>query len=81
MDSYYITPAEYTEAEGNRINRNLLEKRIRLLGWDKQKAITTPVRRWERIPGDLIEQAYRNGVSYQALRKRISRGEVNECIM
>ena len=42
---YYITPEEYEEAERNGVDAFNLERRIRLLGWNKQRAINTPLRK------------------------------------
>lgn len=42
---YYISPEEYELASKIEITPFTLERRIRLLGWSKQRAMTTPVRK------------------------------------
>lgn len=68
---FYITPDEYAEAEMNGVDPHNLERRIRLLGWNKEKAISTPLERktdrkeWAKIAGE-------NGIKYQTFMSRIN---------
>ncbi|MCZ8518867.1 hypothetical protein [Paenibacillus caseinilyticus] len=70
---FYITPEEYEEAELNGISPIILDRRVRELGWKKEKAMTVPVRkltdrkRWRYVAED-------NGISYQSFMSRIRRG-------
>ncbi|MFD2442913.1 hypothetical protein ACFSO7_02835 [Bacillus sp. CGMCC 1.16607] len=68
---FYITPVEYAEAEMNGVDPHNLERRIRLLGWEKQKAISTPLgkitdrKAWTKIAAE-------NGIKYQTFMSRIN---------
>lgn len=68
---YYITPEEYERAELNGISHQLLEQRIRLLAWSKEKSMTTkphikhPVKDWLKI-------AEKHGICYKTLVYRIN---------
>jgi hypothetical protein len=69
--SYYITPEEYEEASKNGIDSFNLERRIRLLGWNKKRAVTTPLRR-QRNRSEWVEIAERNGIGYQTFMSRVN---------
>lgn len=66
----YITEEEYELAADFGINRNLLNARIRRLGWDRHKALTEPVKkrvsnaRWR-------ERAEGNGICYSTFMNRV----------
>jgi hypothetical protein len=73
---YYIAPQEYELAEAIGISAFSLERRIRLLGWSKKKAMTTPMRtqkprgyydKWSKI-------AEQNGIKYDSFMTRIRKG-------
>lgn len=70
---FYITPEEYQQAAAIGISPALLEVRIRLLGWKKDKSLQTPVRKltdrkyWADI-------AKRNGIKYESFFSRLNRG-------
>lgn len=70
---YYITPDEYDRAEQNGISAITLERRVRLLAWDKERALTEPpqkktnIKKWADI-------AKKNGVKYETFRARLRRG-------
>ena len=42
---YYITPEEYELAEKNGVTKHTLESRVRYLGWEKERAINTPLKK------------------------------------
>jgi len=69
--NYYITPEEYKQAEKNGVDPHNLERRIRLLGWNKEKAINTPLenhtdrRKWAQV-------AKKNGIGYRTFMSRIT---------
>lgn len=68
---FYITPEEYTKAAGNGVSPHALEQRIRVYGWQKSKAIATPIRRekdrlfWRRI-------ADKNGIAPGTFYRRVN---------
>ncbi len=70
---YYISPQEYAEAATHGIKPRTLEQRIRELGWDKQRALTTPPRkrsdysRWWPV-------MKKHGIPRQVFYNRISNG-------
>lgn len=70
---YYITPEEYEQAEAIGVDSQNLDRRVRLLGWKKDKAINTPLESftdrsyWSRV-------AEENGIKYQTFYSRIVRG-------
>lgn len=73
---FYITPAEYEEAEKNGICRSTLEKRIRWRGWDKRRALTQPPD-WTPHK-DWAEVAAENGIKYKTYIARVYRGMSEE---
>lgn len=74
MIDYYITPEEYEIAEQNGIDGWTVERRIRYLGWKKQKAIYTPKRKRDTKYSSLAEKAIENGITRKAFYMRIKRG-------
>ncbi|NFQ84163.1 hypothetical protein FDG04_02295 [Clostridium sporogenes] len=69
---YYITPEEYKIAEKNGISKRVLDRRIRDLAWDKEKAINTPKARHKNYPKEIKELANKNGVSIATLKSRVN---------
>ncbi len=67
--SWYITPEEYEKAESNGISRNVLDSRVRRLGWPKTKAINTPLR--IKYPPEIIELVKKNHIPYRTFVSRI----------
>lgn len=69
--NYYITPEEYEIAQSNGISERTLNTRVRQLGWDKERAITTPVQqkkdrsKWKAI-------AESNGISIKTFLSRVN---------
>ena len=72
--SYYITPEEYEIAEKNGISKRLLNERVRVNGWGKKRAITTPVRKQKKYDG-FIRVALMNGISRTTFYMRVYNGE------
>lgn len=68
---FYITPEEYEQAELNGVDRDNLSRRVRLLGWNKSRAINTPLgritdrRKWVKI-------AAQNGIRYNTFMNRVN---------
>jgi hypothetical protein len=73
MFDFYITPDEYEIAEQNGICKKTLEMRIREYAWDKQRALTEPVRQKRELdlPNEVIKRAAQNGIEYNLLSQRI----------
>lgn len=69
--SWYITPEEYEIAKNNGICRNTLEKRIRWYGWDKERAISTPVRLKRKYPIEIKKLANENGLTFNCVKYRV----------
>lgn len=69
---FYITPEEYTQAAAIGVDSENLNRRVRLLGWNKEKAITTPLGKltdrkvW-------VEIAKQNGIGYYTFMSRVNR--------
>lgn len=71
---YYITPEEYEEARKNGINKNTLDSRIRIMCWNKSRAITEkPHKKSNRFPKNIIDLANSNGICYRTLLDRVNR--------
>lgn len=71
---WYITPEEYVLAEKNGVNKRNLDARIRACGWDKEKAINTPVQRKRKYPKKYINLAKSNGISTSCFAHRVKLG-------
>lgn len=73
---YYITPEEYARAASIGVDNQTLDRRVRLLGWSKQRAISEPIR--DQVPRDhyskWVQIAERNGIKYQSFMSRLRRG-------
>jgi hypothetical protein len=69
---FYITPNEYAQAAANGIAALVLERRIRLLGWKKQRALHQPVRvkRKLKVWAKIAEE---NGIKYSTFCNRVLR--------
>ena len=67
---FYITPEEYQRAESFGVDAFNLERRVRLLAWDKERAITEPLRSQNdrKAWADLAES---NGIKYQTFMNRV----------
>ena len=68
---FYITPEEYDIAEKNGVDPQNLERRIRSLGWSKQKAMSTPLRKLTNRK-KWVEIAEANGISYKTFMGRVN---------
>lgn len=73
---FYITPDEYEQAASIGVSAFNLERRIRLLGWTKQKALSTPMR--TQKPRDFYKEwarlAEQNGICYDSFMNRVRKG-------
>ena len=70
---FYITPEEYAIAEKNGISKDTLNFRIRRMGWDKEKALTTKPRKYTDRKKQ-VEIAKANGISRATFYDRLSDG-------
>ena len=59
---FYITPEDFKIAEENGISKSTLISRVRKLGWDVDKAITTPVRVKRKFTEEEIKTMEENGI-------------------
>ena len=59
---FYITPEDFKIAEENGISKDTLLSRVRKLGWDVDKAITTPVRAKRKFTKEEIKIMKENGI-------------------
>src|SRR5699024_7006490 len=73
---YYITPEEYAIAEKNGISYDTLNGGIRVYGWNKQRAITQPVKKQKKTTnhGSYPKQAEENGIPRSTYYSRIRAG-------
>lgn len=69
----YITPEQYARAAANGVTYSALNSRVRALGWDMERAMTTPprVQRRHEVPKEWEEMARKNGISRQMFAHRI----------
>ena len=70
---FYITPEEYAIAEKNGISKDTLNFRIRRMGWDKEKALTTKTRKYTDRTKQ-IEIAKANGIGRSTFYDRLADG-------
>ena len=70
---YYITDEEYAIAKKNGISKHTLNYRIRQMGWDKEKALTKPPRKYTDRAKQ-IEIAKSNGISKTTFYDRLADG-------
>ena len=70
MIHFYVTPEEYAQAEKNGVDSQSLDRRIRLLGWKKEKAISTPLRK-QKDRTEWAAVAAENGIRYQTFMSRV----------
>lgn len=73
---FYITPEEYEQAIQNGVDAFTLERRIRQLGWSKERAMTTPIRKQKPrgFYSEWAKIAEENGIGYKTFMRRIHYG-------
>lgn len=75
----YITPEDFKIAAENGISENLVAVRVRQLGWDIDKAISTPKKNknknllWKKWKNTALQ----NGITYKLFYKRVFYNDVN----
>jgi hypothetical protein len=74
MIDVYLSPQDYKVAESNGISRDIAYSRFYILGWNRERAITQPVKkknpekiRWRKI-------AKTNGIPYTTYYERLTAG-------
>lgn len=70
--SYYISPTEYEQAAQNGISQENLDKRVRLYGWKKERAMREPPRQKRNLTA-WAEIAKQNGIAYKTFQRRMGR--------
>ena len=70
---YYITDEEYAIAEKHGISKDTLNFRIRRMGWDKEKALTTKTRKYTDRAKQ-VEIAKANGIGRSTFYDRLADG-------
>lgn len=70
---FYITDEEYAIAEKNGVSKDTLNFRIRRMGWDKEKALTTKPRKYTDRAKQ-VEIAKANGISRATFYDRLAYG-------
>ena len=68
---FYTTPEDFKIAEENGISKDTLLSRVRKLGWDVDKAITTPVRAKRKFTKEEIKTMEENGVNQNIAANRM----------
>jgi hypothetical protein len=72
---FYVTPEEYEIAEANGISYRMVNHRIRSLGWEKQRALTTPaIIRNRHLNEDFVKMAKANGINREIFAYRVTHG-------
>lgn len=70
---FYVTPEEYEQAEANGIDNVTLDRRVRLLGWSKKRAVSEEMRKFTRY-GEWVQIAKKNGINKQTFYTRVRKG-------
>lgn len=71
---FYITEEDFIEAENRGISRWTLTKRIRDLGWGKDKAILTPVRKRRTYSKLTLKKVRKNNIPLHIFYTRVRMG-------
>lgn len=71
---FYITEEDFIEAENRGISRWTLTKRIRDLGWGKDKAILTPVRKRRTYSKLTLKKVRTNNIPLHVFYTRVRMG-------
>ena len=71
--NFYISPTEYEEAKRNGISQRLLTDRVRILGWNIEKAMTIPPKKQDNRK-EWIDIAMKNNIPPSVFYERVSNG-------
>ena len=72
MNDQYLTPGDYEIAEQNGIDKRNLEQRFYSYSWDKERAITQPLKKSNSGWDEWKDIAKSNGISYGTYLQRVN---------
>jgi hypothetical protein len=70
---FYITPEEYAKAAEHGIKPKVVDNRVRLYGWEKERALTQPMKQ-PKNRKKWRELAEKNGILYGTFMSRLAQG-------
>ena len=71
---FYITPEDFEKAKENGIPKDTVLTRVRMLGWDVDKAITKPPRKIRKFTKEEIRTMEENGIDRNTVSCRLNYG-------
>ena len=71
---FYITPEDFEKAKENGIHKDTVLTRVRMLGWDVDKAITKPPRKIRKFTKEEIKIMEENGIDRNTAVCRLNYG-------
>ena len=71
---FYITPEDFEKAKENGIPKDTVLTRVRMLGWDVDKAITKPPRKIRKFTKEEIKIMEKNGIDRNTVSCRLNYG-------
>ena len=71
---FYITPEDFEKAKENGIPKDTVLTRVRMLGWDVDKAITKPPRKIRKFTKEEIKIMEENGIDRNTVSCRLNYG-------
>ena len=71
---FYITPEDFEKAKENGIPKDTVLTRVRMLGWDVDRAITKPPRKIRKFTKEEIKIMEENGIDRNTVSCRIKYG-------
>ena len=71
---FYITPEDFEKAKENGIPKDTVLTRVRMLGWDVDKAITKPPRKIRKFTKEEIKIMEENGIGRNTAVCRLKYG-------
>ena len=71
---FYITPEDFEKAKENGIPKDTVLTRVRMLGWDVDKAITKPPRKIRKFTKEEIKIMEENGIDRNTVSCRLKYG-------
>ena len=71
---FYITPEDFEKAKENGIPKDTVLTRVRMLGWDVDRAITKPPRKIRKFTKEEIKIMEENGIDRNTVSCRLNYG-------
>ena len=71
---FYITPEDFEKAKENEIPKDTVLTRVRMLGWDVDRAITKPPRKIRKFTKEEIKIMEENGIDRNTAVCRLNYG-------